>query len=197
MSATAACCSSSCRQRGRAHPGQLRHRAICHRISPSGSASPRIDNHAGIVCPGGDGQASPEVDADLVVPSARTWATRLPRHTASHHRTQAVLGSWLSTRGCGSATRKVDAALPRSGRGPIHVPGWRVDGSWLASSPRTGHLHCALADASATRPARHSLTGASRRAATSLSPHGVLSPRIAVQPTRTGDHDVRVLFTRH
>ena len=23
-------------------------------------------------------------------PSARTWATRLPRHTASHHRTQAV-----------------------------------------------------------------------------------------------------------
>ena len=197
MSATAACCSSSCRQRGRAHPGQLRHRAVCHRISPSGSASPRIDNHAGIVRPGGGGQASPEVDADLVVPVGEnlgdqvTEAHRLtPPHTSG-------LGSWLSTSGCGSATRKADAALPRSGRGPIHVPGWRVDGNWLARSPRTGHLHCALADTSATRPARHSLTGACRRAATSLSPHGVLSPRIAVQPTRTGDHDVRVRFTRH
>jgi hypothetical protein len=149
------------------------------------------------VCPGGGGQASPEVDADLVVPVGENLGdqvTEAYRLTSPH---TSGLGSWLSTSGCGSATRKVDAALPRSGRGPIHVPGWRVDGSWLARSPRTGHLHCALADASATRPARHSLTGASRRAATSLSPHGVLSPRIAVQPTRTGDHDVRVLFTRH
>ena len=114
---------------GPAHPDQLRHRAVCHRISPSGSASPRIDNHAGIVRPGGGGQASPEVDADPVVPVGEnlgdqvTEAHRLtPPHTSG-------LGSWLSTSGCGSATRKADAALPRSGRGPIHVPGWRVDGN--------------------------------------------------------------------
>ena len=74
-----------------------------------------------------------EVAAKRVPRSTPTWWSRrrepgrpgyrgTPPHTTG-------LSSWLSTSGCGSATRKVDAALPRSGRGPIYVPGWRVDGS--------------------------------------------------------------------
>jgi Sugar (and other) transporter len=98
-------------------------------LAQAGSASPRIDNHAGIVRPGGGGQASPEVDADLVVPVGENLGDRV---TEAHRLTPphtSGLGSWLSTSGCGSATRKADAALPRSGRGPIHVRGWRVDGA--------------------------------------------------------------------
>jgi hypothetical protein len=55
-----------------------------------------------------------------------TEAQRLtPPHTIG-------LGSWLSTSGCGSAPRKADAALPRSGRGPTHVPG----GAWMGADWR-------------------------------------------------------------
>jgi MFS family permease len=78
---------------------------------------------------GHGGQTGPEVGADLVVLVGEnlgeqvTEAHRLtPPHTGG-------FGSWLSTSGCGSATSKTDGALPRSGRGSIHVQ----DGAWMGA----------------------------------------------------------------